>query len=167
MKQLLVLIVLVLLSTPAKALAQQYRESNRVRVQELATQYIEAWKDFYPSRATSRGFLSSINDLEDLSPEAIAEWVRYNERMLERIEDLQGRLARDDRIDARLLRMNIRLELEKWEMDRPHENSLALYTNPIVQAGPRILETSHLTPDEKLRVLRANLIKVQALTAAG
>ena len=135
--------------------------------QKLATDYIEAWKGFYPSRAISLGFQSSMEDLEELSPEAIAEWIRLNKRMLERIENTRGQRSRDDRIDARLLRANIRSEIEKWEMDRPHENSLALYTNPIVQAGPRILETPLLTPEEKLKALRANLTRVQALAAAG
>jgi uncharacterized protein (DUF885 family) len=135
--------------------------------QELAGDYIEAWKDFYPSRAVSRGFLSSLEDLEDLSPEAIEKWVRFNKGMLERIENTRGQLSHDDRIDARLLRINIRSEIEKWVMDRPHENSLTLYTNPMVQAGPRILETPLLTPEEKLKVLRNNLTQVQALAAAG
>ena len=51
-------------------------------VTELSSEYITSWKQFYPSRALSRGFLNSIVYFEDYSLEGILRWVDYNKKPL-------------------------------------------------------------------------------------
>ena len=51
-------------------------------VTELSGEYISYWKQFYPSRALSRGFLDSIVNFEDYSMDGIMRWVDFNKKTL-------------------------------------------------------------------------------------
>ncbi len=116
---------------------------------DLSTGYIEAWKRFYPSRAYSLGFLPSIHGIENYSAEAIRAWVDLNQQTLGKINESSGQLTRDEAIDARLVAAKIRSELEKWERDRPHETSLALFQLQLqkIHRHPRAFSRS-LPPEQ-------------------
>lgn len=68
----MVLLYLCCLSGPSKPFS----------VTELSSEYIFYWKQFYPSRALSRGFLDSIINFEDYSMEGILSWVNFNKKPL-------------------------------------------------------------------------------------
>ena len=118
--------------------------------------YIEEWKQFNPSRARSRGFVDAIKGFEDLSSSAIAAWVEYNQVTLKRLEALSG-LPTDDLIDRRLLRTQIRTELDRWQNDKPHESSLKLYADLISNGLSPILDSNLLSDDEKRRYVLIRL----------
>lgn len=132
-------------------------------VTELSSEYISYWKRFYPSRALSRGFLNSIVYFEDFSLEGILGWVDYNKKALETIENHLPEMQSADRIDARLLRIQIISELEKWEVEAPHKNSLAFYASPISRAVSRILNAEGLQNEEKLRIIQNRLPDIKKI----
>ncbi len=132
-------------------------------VTELSREYITYWKQFYPSRALSRGFLDSIVYYEDYSLEGILRWVDYNKKTLETIEKRLLKMQSADRIDARLMRTQIISELEKWEVEAPHKNSLTFYATPISRAVSRILNARGLQNGEKLRIIRDRLRSIKTI----
>jgi len=69
-------------------------------IKDLCNEYIEDWKQFYPSRAFSRGFLDSIFGFEDYSQECITNWLTFNKKTLTDISQKESILALQDRIDA-------------------------------------------------------------------
>ncbi|MGD8536033.1 MAG: hypothetical protein PVF66_09315, partial [Candidatus Aminicenantes bacterium] len=123
------------------------------RISDLCNEYIEAWKQFYPSQAFSRGFLDSIFNYEDYSKECITNWLTFNKKKLAVISQQESSLDLQDRIDARLLRIQIQSEIDKWENEAPHKNSPALYSRSISQAVRGVLTSELLTPGEKVRIV--------------
>ena len=134
---------------------------------DLCREYIEAWKEFYPSRAFARGFLGAIFDFEDFSRVNIANWLQTNADALEEIARIESEAVSEDRIDVRLLRMQIRSEIEKWEKEAPHKNVLSLYAGLISRAADSILASELLMPGEKAHVLLDRLEGVEKLCAAA
>ena len=135
-------------------------------VTAIIDEYIEEWKQFNPSRARSRGFVDAIKGFEDLSSSAIAAWVEYNQVTLRRLEALSG-LPTDDLIDRRLLLTQIRTELDRWQVDKPHERSLKLYSDLISNGLSSILESSLLSNDEKRRFLLLRLQQIESLSRSA
>ena len=132
----------------------------------IVDNYIAEWKQFNPSPARSRGFVDVIGGFEDLSPESIANWIHYNQATLLRLDALNG-LPRDERIDLRLLRTQIRTELDRWQNDKPHERSLKLYSDLISNGLSPILDSANLSTDEKRRYLLLRLKQVEALARSA
>jgi len=134
---------------------------------ELISDYIFYWKQFYPSRALSRGFMDSIVNFEDYSMEGILRWMDFNTQTLKTIEDNLNEMQTADRIDARLLRTQIISELEKWEVEAPHKNSLSFYASPISRAVSRILNAQGLQNGEKLRIITERLQEIKIICSTA
>jgi uncharacterized protein (DUF885 family) len=129
----------------------------------IVNEYIEQWKGFNPSQARSRGFVDVNEGFEDLSEAAITAWVDYNQATLARLEALSN-VTRDDRIDRRLLRTQIRTEIDRWQNDKPQESSLKLYADLISNGLSPILESTLLSDDEKRRYLLLRLKQIEKLS---
>jgi uncharacterized protein (DUF885 family) len=134
---------------------------------ELGNEYIETWKQFYPSRAFSHGFLDSIFDFEDYSQERIINWLSFNKKILADITQQESNLNLQDRIDARLLRIQIQSEIDKWENEAPHKNSPALYSRSISQAVREVLTSELLMPREKVRIILSRLNAVDEMCSSA
>jgi uncharacterized protein (DUF885 family) len=80
----------------------------------LITDYIEAWKNFYPARAAGLGLEEYRDRAEDRSPPAIQRWVSFNDSILASISQAPATLSLDQRIDLRLIRNQGRTELARW-----------------------------------------------------
>jgi len=140
---------------------------GRSEIRDLSQEYIEAWKRFYPSRAFSRGFLDSIFDFEEFSRERIADWLRLNKRISDEISRLESGSVSEDRIDARLLDVQIKSEIEKWEVEAPHKNALSLYSGLITRAVSTVLESHLLMPGEKVCIILDRLEGIEKMCAAA
>jgi len=136
-------------------------------ITELSSEYISYWKQFYPSRALSRGFLDSIVNFEDYSMDGILRWVDFNKKTLKTIENHLPEMMSADRIDARLLRTQIISELEKWEVEAPHKNSLSFYASPISREVSRILNAEGLQNGEKLRIIKERLLEIKTICSTA
>ena len=136
-------------------------------IRDLCNKYIEAWKQFYPSRAFSRGFLDSIFGYEDYSQECITNWLTFNKKTLADITQQESTLALQDRIDARLLRIQIQSEIDKWKNETPHKNSPALYSRLISQAVRGVLNSDLLMLGEKSRIILSRLNVVNKMCTSA
>lgn len=135
--------------------------------QNSGASYIYAWKKFYPSRALDQGMHQAVFDYEDLSSERVREWIDFNKTMLERLSDTFEPYVRDYPVDARLLRMQIRSETDRWGREAPHRHSLALYAGLIARAVAPVLEANFLTVPEKSKLVCRRLNAVQQLCVAA
>jgi len=153
---LLTLILLLLMSCSLDA-------EGAAGIRDICNEYIEAWKQFYPSRAFSRGFLDSIFRFEDYSQECITNWLTFNKKTFTDVSQQESILALEDRIDARLLKIQIQSEIDKWENETPQKNSPALYSRSISQAVRGVLTSELLMPGEKGRIILSRLNAVNKM----
>lgn len=117
----------------------QPRES---KYEELTSDYVEAWKEFYPTSAVRRGLDQYLAMAEDRSPESISGWIDYHDQVWEQLNGAPDHLSPDLRIDLRLLRRQVKSELTQWKEERVHETSPTLYSGLIrglvdVPASPK------------------------------
>ncbi len=136
-------------------------------INKLCNNYIESWKKFYPSRASSRGFLDVIFNHEDYSLECISEWLTFNTNTLDMIVQQESTLNLEDRIDARLLRIQLQSEIDRWENEAPHKNSPTFYSRSISQAVRSILDSEHLLPGEQTKIILKRLKSVNKMCASA
>lgn len=129
--------------------------------------YVEAWKRFYPSEALAQGLHASIFYFEDRSPEAIRKWVAFNQGILEQLGDSSSTFFAEQPIDARLLRIQARTEIDRWVREAPHQQSLSLYASLIAGAVDKVLGADFLTAPEKSRLACQRLESVQQLCTAA
>jgi uncharacterized protein (DUF885 family) len=140
-----------------------------VPVGKLIEDYIKEWRQFYPSRALAAGDKEAASRFENLSPQQVQKWLRFNASILEKLNRFGSfkSLPLDDRIDARLLRRQILTEIENWEKDRLHENSPGLYAGMIAQALTHILARDILSPAETVRAIMNRLQGIDTLCDAA
>jgi hypothetical protein len=158
--RLLSLILLLLLSYSLDA-------EGAAGIRDLCNEYIEAWKQFYPSRAFSRGFIDSIFGFEDYSKECIINWLTFNKKTLADISQQESILTLQDRIDARLIRIQIKSEIDKWENETPHKNSPTLYSRSISQAVRGVLTSKLLMPGEKVEIILSRFNAVSKMCSSA
>ena len=156
MKPIFAFLVMILFLNPSYGTSLDY-----------GSEYIKEWKKFYPSKALARGIHSSIFLYEDLSPEKIKKWLAFNKSMLELLSDTSSEYVIENMIDARLLNIQIRSEIYKWEKEAPHHNSLSLYANLIGNAVDKVLESEFLTFQEKTRIICQRFEAVKKLCSAA
>ena len=134
---------------------------------DYGSEYIEEWKKFYPSKALALGMHSSIFLYEDFFPKKIQKWLAFNKSMLELLSDPSSAYVIENRIDARLLNVQIRSEIHKWEKAAPHRNSPTLYANLIGNAIDKVVASDFLTPREKSRIICQRFEAVKKLCSAA
>lgn len=135
--------------------------------QNLGDSYVSAWKSFYPSRALSRGMHASIFYYEDFSTEKINNWLALNTEMLREVSDSASEYASHNYIDARLLKVQLQSEIDKWEKEKPHQNSLSLYTSLISNPLRAVFDATFLTNPEKSSLICQRLNAVERLCNAA
>jgi uncharacterized protein (DUF885 family) len=107
--------------------------------QAVTDAFVEAWIDFYPSRAVALGLDQHLSSAEDRSAERIARWVSTNEETLSRIDAAPSTLSLDLRIDLRLIRDQIARELLAWGEEEEHLHSPTMYGRTL----RRLLDVPH------------------------
>lgn len=116
--------------------------------QDLASEYLQEWKQFYPSKAVASGMRSSISSYEDRSLQAIQRWVDFNKKVMVSINENDPDVQ-IDAIDGRLLRVQAQSEIDRWQKLRVQENDLGLYLKLLAKAFSSIYDTDYLTVPEK------------------
>ncbi|MBO3697929.1 DUF885 family protein [Roseivirga sp. E12] len=127
--------------------------------QSLSEKYIDAWKDFYPSRALSNGMHDAIHSYENPSPRNIKEWVSFNQKMLNKVSG--------ESINGRLLKVQIKEELHKWTKEQPHLNSLAFYSSLITSALRGVSNADFLTEQERASLYCQRLVSIRQISDYG
>ena len=134
---------------------------------DLGTNYINAWKKFYPSKALNQGMHTAIFDYEDYSPKNIAQWVQFNQTTLNKLVDNHNPYVKKNRIDARLLKVQVQAEINKWDVKKTHQYDLSLYTSLITKATNKILDANYLITSEKVKLVCQRLEAVQNLSTVA
>ena len=134
---------------------------------DLGINYIEAWKKFYPSKALSQGIHTAIFDYENYESATIEKWLTLNQEMLAQLSDVKTPYVLENRIDARLLKIQVQEEINKWGTKKMHQHSLALYTPLIAKATDEVLAATYLTTGEKIKLVCQRLEAVQNLCATA
>jgi uncharacterized protein (DUF885 family) len=129
----------------------------------LGKEYIEEWKNFYPSKALARGMHSAIFSYEDRSVENIEKWLLFNKAMLPHVTEPADSYVSKNKVDARLLRIQILKEIDQWERQRPHETSITHYSTLITRSLTKLLGAEYLNMQEKTKLVCARLESVQQL----
>jgi len=137
------------------------------QAQNLGTDYSLAWKNFYPSRATALGNHEYIFRFEDYTGENLEAWLRYNQKGLRQLNDPQSAYAKDYPINTRLLRQQMREEIDRWKRQAPHKHKLSLYTGALGTAWTTVLSTGYLTGSERARLLCSRLSASEKLVKAA
>ncbi len=134
---------------------------------DLGATYIEAWKKFYPSKALNQGIHTAIFDYENYSTNNIEEWLTFNQKMLAQLSANNTPYVIENRIDARLLKVQVQEEINKWGDKKIQQHSLNLYTPLIAKATDKVLAAAYLTNREKTKLICQRLDAVQNLCAAA
>ena len=136
------------------------------KLDALSESYLKKWAAFYPSEALSNGLNSAAWEFENFSTDRVAEWIVYNHDTLKLI-DLFPDLSVNELIDARVLRRQISLEIERWQHDDVLVNQPGWYAELVSQALTYVLVREQFTPEEKLRATVQRLQGVQLLCELG
>lgn len=131
------------------------------------TEYLAQWQAFYPSRALAEGLHAAVFDYEDRSAERITAWLDFNKNTLARLSDPAEPYVRAFPIDARLLRLQARREIDRWEQAAPHRHSLSLYADLIAGAMDAVHSPDFLLASEKGKLACQRLTAVRRLCAAA
>ncbi|PTM09171.1 MAG: hypothetical protein DA407_06380 [Bacteroidetes bacterium] len=131
--------------------------------QNLSESYINEWKQFYPSKALSDGIHASVFQFEDVSEENILKWLNFNEQVL--LELSKGNNI--DPLDARLLRVQVQSEIDKWKKLSQHTSSLSMYVRIISNALNPVLNADYLITSEKASLICQRLIQVTNISDAA
>lgn len=164
MKNLLIhpLLLIVILNVPLC-----FGGDNTPRMIKIGNEYINRWAMFYPSQALYEGMVQSIYNYEDFSETSVREWLDFNKEMLDKINKQESDFTTEDRIDARLLKTQIKKEIDKWEKQMPHKFSLGIYSDLIINATGEVLASENLTANEKYRLLLQRLNAIKNLCSAA
>lgn len=133
--------------------------------QTIEEEYIQKWKNFYPSKALAQGMHSSIFQYEDRSSESIQSWLDFNKQTS---TQLVSDLTKDkvpNRIDLRLLKVQVQREIDQWEKEFPQANSISLYTSLISNALRKVSEVDFLTTSEKTQIVCQRLSSIINLSS--
>jgi uncharacterized protein DUF885 len=134
---------------------------------DLGSEYIEKWKNFYPSQALRRGIHSAIFQYENLALNKVESWLNYNKDIKRQLLDTNLKYVQENEIDTRLLKVQVQSEIDKWEKEAPHMTSLSLYSNLISGAVSRVLAADFLTIPEKAQIICQRLSALEQLSTAA
>lgn len=134
---------------------------------DLGSEYIEKWTTFYPSQALRRGMHNAIFQYEDMRLNKVESWLDYNKGIKRQLSISDLKYNKENSIDARLLRVQVQGEIDKWEKEAPHENSTSIYSNLISSAVSRVIAADFLTIPDKAQIVCQRLSAIQELSNAA
>ena len=133
---------------------------------EVVESYIQKWIGFYPGKGLRNGLKSSAWEFENFSTDRVTAWIAYNHDTLKSVDSVSV-LSVNEQIDARVLRRQIRLELERWQQDNVLVNQPVWYAGLISQALTYVVVREQFTPEEKLQATLQRLRGVQSFVRSG
>ena len=156
------LFALSLLPGPAGA-------DSRAAPAQLVTDYIAAWKAFYPSQAFGYGDTDSAAAFEDFGGERVPQWLALNAR----VADAAGALLADTgldtgtRTDLLMLQAQATGEQAAWREDDPLARQPQWYAEQVSQALTHLLVRDQLAPAAREAALLERLRGVARLCRLG
>jgi len=136
-------------------------------VASIIDDYIQEWREFYPTEAFNNGDRASAFRYENFSDKRVGKWIKFNRQTLRMIEKIKAELTFDDRCDADLLSRSAGLELERWVHDDVLRNSSDFYYQQITGALTYLLVRHYLTLEEKRTAVLNRLSGIRTLCHLG
>jgi len=140
---------------------------NESIVDDHVQSYIDEWVEFYPSAAFSQGLKSAAWEFEDFSQQRVADWLEVNHQIETTLLSIPDTAPLQQRIDARVLLRQSRLELERWEQDRVLSQQPQWYAEMISHALTYVLVREELAPIEKYEAVLKRLKGIRSLCRLG
>jgi uncharacterized protein (DUF885 family) len=138
---------------------------ENVELARLVDDYVAAYFDTFPSRATAAGRHDFDIRLENFAVERWAAWLERNRVTAERLRALlaAGALGRDDRLDAELLLRQAEIELFDHETMHQAETDPLFWTGIASQATVYLLVRDDYPLAERLAAAAARAEQVPRL----
>ena len=137
------------------------------KLEQLTESYVEKWIEFYPSEAFSYGHKSAAFQFENFSGNQVVDWLEFNLQTSNDITSIEAEFSLNQRIDARVLLRQTKLEMERWQHDDVLANQPIWYAELISQAMTYVLVREQFTSAEKIRATVQRLNGVQMLCKLG
>lgn len=154
-----------LLSALALSFSLHAAPDDRGAVKELADEYIDAWREFYPAQAFAYGDVESAANFADYSDQNLKRWHSANRQVLTTAKALLAGDASDVemRTDLRVLVGKAEDELAAWEEDSPLTQQPQWYAEQVSQALTHLLVRDQLSAQARSDALAARLDGVARL----
>ncbi len=136
-------------------------------IQQLGQTYVERWIEFYPSEAFTYGNTDAAWRFENFSEERVTSWLEHNRQVYKLLSSANADLSINQSIDARVLRRQTLMELERWQYDKVLANQAMYYAELISQALTYLLVRDQFKSEEKIKILIARIRGVQSLSELG
>jgi hypothetical protein len=123
----------------------------------VADDYLSAYLEMFPTRATQAGYHAFDTKLEDFSTDKLARWVEVNRAERDRLTKLlAGRdLPFDDRLDAEALLAQVERELHEQTVLRHPQRDPLYWSEVIANAAVFLLVRDDLPLAERQQRVRA------------
>ncbi|MFK7831616.1 MAG: DUF885 family protein [Congregibacter sp.] len=116
------------------------------RAEKLISEYIDAWRSFYPSQAFGYGDVASAASFEDFSSERVSNWLALNAAYAPQASTLMSdKASRAFATDLAVLLAQTKDELAKWREDKPLAQQPQWYAEQVSQALTHLLVREQLT----------------------
>ena len=129
--------------------------------------YLDAYFEMFPTRATAAGLHELDESLEDLSPTKISEWVGFNKRVAEGLKAALGSSEIDfeDRLDAELLLREAELQLLDLEKLRRPQKDPLFWTGIVSQATVFLLVREDRPRPDRLAAVASRAEQIPRLVS--
>jgi hypothetical protein len=143
-----VLLLGLVLGVVGAAVRTVAAESPAASARQLIDHYIDAWRDFYPSRAFAYGDVDSAARFENYSAERVEDWLAFNEQVRRRARELHDGDGLDASLmtDLSVLQGQAIDEQANWNTDRYLSAQPQWYAEQVSQALTHLLVREQLTP---------------------
>lgn len=146
-------------------------DASRAMLDRQFAAYIEAWKNFYPSRAFAYGDSKSATTFERFDDKNLATWLALNTATR---QSMKAVLALSDPgvypahlVDVQVLLAQAEDELATWEEDAPLTHQPQWYAEQVSQALTHLLVRDQLSEQIRSDALLARLQGVEELCRLG
>jgi hypothetical protein len=133
----------------------------------VVADYLDAYFEMFPSRATEAGMHDLDGALEDFSPAKLSSWIEYNSGMAGKLRAALSDPALDfeDRLDAELLLREVELQLFDLDGSRRSERDPLFWTGVASQAAVFLLVREERPRSERLVSVASRVEQIPRLTA--
>ena len=102
----------------------------------LPERYLSSYLQLFPSEAAAYGDFAQAGNLEDLPPQRLLAWLKYNKALAKEVDSLLAdpAIQGDARLDLHVVREQIRREILNYEILKQHQTNPLYWSSILSQA---------------------------------
>lgn len=165
---LLLSLLLVFLTQTALSDTTSKQDADTA-ARHLIARYIDAWRDFWPTRAFAYGDADSAGNFEAFTNERVSQWLAFNAETQKHAQQLQthAELTAAMRTDLAVLAAQALDEQAEWAEDQPLSQQPQWFAEQVSQALTHLLVREQLSPEARSNAAIARLEGVAALSRSA